>query len=41
MVGTAARTALRETPDFADAKRRVKRRFEDGSMLAVKLHNFI
>ena len=30
-VGTIARTALRETPDFADAKRSVIKRFEDAN----------
>ena len=25
LIGTVARTALRETPDFADAKRRLKK----------------
>ena len=29
LVGSIARTALRETPDFVDAKRRVKKTFED------------
>jgi MHS family proline/betaine transporter-like MFS transporter len=29
LVGSIARTALRETPDFADAKRRVKKVFQD------------
>jgi MHS family proline/betaine transporter-like MFS transporter len=29
LVGTVARRRLRETPDFADAKRRVKKSFED------------
>jgi len=31
LVGSIARTVLRETPDFADAKRRVIKRFEEGN----------
>jgi MHS family proline/betaine transporter-like MFS transporter len=31
IVGAVARTKLRETPEFADAKRRIKRRFEDAN----------
>ncbi|BFD45525.1 MAG: hypothetical protein DMENIID0002_01710 [Rickettsia endosymbiont of Sergentomyia squamirostris] len=29
MIGVVARTALRETPEFADAKRRIKKTFEE------------
>ena len=29
IIGTVARTTLRETPDFADAKRRIRRIFID------------
>ncbi len=39
LVGTIARNALRETPDFADAKRQLKRTFEDAKLDKDKLIN--
>jgi MFS family permease len=32
LVGTVARTVLRETPDFADAKRRIKKKYEKSNI---------
>ena len=32
MIGVVARTALRETPEFADAKRRIKKKYEEAAL---------
>lgn len=39
LIGSIARTALRETPDFVDAKRRIKRTFEDANKETEVLEN--
>ncbi len=43
LIGTAARRSLRETPEFADAKRQLKKTFEQpsnvGSIYLKKLEN--
>jgi MFS transporter, MHS family, proline/betaine transporter len=39
LIGTAARTKLRETPEFADAKRRIKKVFEKTNIDTASLIN--
>jgi len=39
LVGIAARTSLRETPDFADAKRQLEQTFDDAKIDKSKLRN--
>ena len=39
MVGGVARTALRETPEFVNAKLRLKRKYEKANIDIKELHN--
>ncbi|WP_069201592.1 MFS transporter [Rickettsia felis] len=35
LIGSAARTTLRETPDFVDAKRRIQETIKDSNIIDV------